>query len=194
MHIGAALPTAPVRAATTIDRPFAAAPRPGIPAAAEGPDGRPASDIARRYGNDLLAVPGAFKLSWGTKHPALLNIDFRDAADARIAAWLYATDIDGVQLVVRHDGTPIVPTGHASASEGGRLARAVASMRGVWDMRYAETSQFEDGRVTFRTIDKAATERLDPILRDRVPFGWRPDTGEPRWLRLLWRSGVPKNS
>jgi hypothetical protein len=64
--------------------------------------------------------------------------------------------------------------------------RAIAAMRGIWDARFAQTSQYQHGRVTFSAIDHATVERLDGILRDRLSFGWMPETHTARFLFLQW--------
>jgi hypothetical protein len=161
--------------------------------AADGPVGgrSTARDVARAYGRDLLAVPGARFLGWAGSDDSRLFIDFTDEASASIAAGLLEPVIEGVEVLARVDGRTISSPAHESAGSASNRVRAIAAMRGVWDYRYATTTQWQNGRVTFTVVDDAISARLDPILRDQIAFGWIPDTGVPRYLQLSWETRLP---
>lgn len=150
----------------------------------------PAGDLVRARGRDLLAIPGAFSIGWrGGDDVAEVRLSFQDETGAALAKALLEPVVDGVRIAIavrdidgEYDGDQVPRTGD--------LVRSVAAMPGVWDYRYAETSPWADGRVTFRTISREVVDRLDPLLRNRIPFGTTPD-GRTRVMYLNWRAGVP---
>lgn len=150
----------------------------------------PAGDLVRDRGRDLLAIPGAFSIGWrGGDDVAEVRLSFQDETGAALAKALLEPVVDGVRIAIavrdvdgEYDGNQVPRTGD--------LVRSVAAMPGVWDYRYAETSPWTDGRVTFQAINREVVDRLDPLLRNRIPFGTTPD-GRERVMYLHWRAGVP---
>lgn len=183
------------------DRPLAAAPRqrPGerqvhdLRAGQVIPTGAtrsPAGELVRARGRDLLAIPGAVSVSWrGGDDVAVVRLNFHDEAGASLGKALLERRVDGVELVVGVWGEK-EPHAGDGVGRTGDLVRAVAAMPGIWDYRYRETSPFADGHVTFQAISRAVVDRLDPLLRDSIPFGTAPD-GRARMMHLHWRAGVP---
>lgn len=179
---------------TFVDRRIAGATRSADLPTMAGPDGLPATDVARRVGRDLLQVPGASSISWGSKEPSTLYIEFADEASARVAAGLFEPTIDGVSIAARVGETVVTLPDHESPASAADRVRAVASMRGIWDTRYAETSQYQHGRVVFAAVDQETVDRLDAILRDRLSFGWMPETFAKRFLSIQFAVTLPGGS
>jgi hypothetical protein len=177
-----------------VARPHAGPAAPAGAATMTGPDGLPATDVARRVGRDLLQVPGASGLTWGSAAPSTLYIDFSDEATARVAAGLFEPTIDGVNIVARVGDTVVTAPDHESPASAADRVRAIAAMRGIWDTRYAETSQYQHGRVVFSAVDQETVDRLDAILRDRLTFGWMPETFAKRFLSIQFAVTLPGGS
>lgn len=153
----------------------------------------PAGDFVRERGRDLLAIPGAVSISWRAGDDVgTVRINFVDTTGAALAKGLLETRVDGVEIVVGIWQQKEPYAGDVAARTGD-LVRAVAAMPGVWDYKYAETSPFADGHVTFRTISRDVTARLDPLLRGSIAFGHTPN-GSARSMHVHWRSGVPAGS
>lgn len=151
----------------------------------------PAYDAMRKYGKALFSVPGVVALSWkGGEEAKELTLRYRSPMYHAMGNAMLEKSIEGVDLLgtiwrgpEKPEPLPVVAVGD--------VVRGVSGVRGVWDYKYAQTSPYQNGRVTFRTIDKATTELLDPIIKNRLDFGETP-RGTKRYMNVSWRSGVPQ--
>jgi hypothetical protein len=171
--------------------PAPAAPGAGITEVRKGepiPQGvrTPASDFANKYAHALLSMPGAYTVGWGYPNNTVF-LWVEDAAAAAVLAGMLETEVNGIKLQLGIHSTREPYTGPISESASAR-ARAIAALPGVWDFKHNGTSAW--GTVTFRTINQATIDMLDPLIKDRYTWGLTPK-GQPRWMRVIWKAGIP---
>jgi len=167
----ASLPAAPV--ATTADYP--------VP---------PAAGHYNKYGMDYLHMPGVTSVGWsaspGTSIFDQFNVTVGDARSAAVLAGILEPEVNGikVKLFVGRE----LYTGTTEASYRDRIS-AIAAMPGGWDHSILIGPR-NGGRITFKTVTQAHAVQLDTLLKRDIPFGVG-DHGQPTFLRIYWKPGVP---
>ena len=171
--IGAAAPQ-------IVHTPVVSAPRP-----ADTP-WSPAFLLVKQHGKDLLSLPGVASLSLNPHDGNTVRVVMVNEYTAAIAKRVLEAEIGGVKLELNLASTGKPYTGTETASIGD-CVHAVAAMPGVWNYSYIFAPN--RGTATFRVVDAATIERLDPLIRDHFEVG--PDQyGNPRTFDLLWRAGL----
>ena len=158
----------------------------------------PAGNVVKRYGPSLFGIPGIVSISWkGGENARDVSLNFRTETSRLTGDAILEPSIEGVHLLRKiygapKDGPAPAPPAtpeHDPAPVTSDVVRGVASIKGVWDYKYADTAPWADGHVTFSTINQSTTELLNPNVRNQFAFGNKPD-GTPRTMFVHWRDGV----
>ena len=154
---------------------------PSAPRFADVPPPTPAAGLYRTRGMDILQLPGAHSLSWG-----MLNVYTEQ--DAALLAMYLEPVIEGVKLELRYgaDRTPYTGTPNGFVND---MLRGIAGLPGVWNIDKRGIT-INGGRARVQTINQAAIDRLDPLVKDRLDFGVTPK-GRQRRVYLAWVPGIP---
>ena len=164
--------------------------RPGEPLPAPGAGADiPAYEFVREHGKALLAIPGVYSVSWSMRDTSEVRLYFTDEHMAGLATGVLEPEVDGISLVpAMHPARePYAGGPRGTASEQVRL---LAAMPGVWDFRYSIPGRYSNGVVYLDTVSQAHVDALDPLIKNRIPFGLRDD-GYMRHMAVRFNVRLP---
>ncbi len=146
----------------------------------------PASQFYMKYGHTLLTMPGAYSVGWGYKEDEVY-LWMESEAGAALLKGLVEPVVNGIKVIIgiHETGQPYDGPENDNASE---RARAIAALPGVWDYQHRGTDAW--GQILVKTINQQVVDTLDPLIKDRYTWGYSRG-GQQRWMRVLWKPGVP---
>ncbi|MCB0880127.1 MAG: hypothetical protein KDC46_14235 [Thermoleophilia bacterium] len=152
------------------------------------PRSAPAAEFSAKHALDYLAMPGVYTVGWGSKSFDEFFVNCHTQEDAAQLAGILERQVGDIRIVLKYGPDRVVWDGTPIASAG-LMLRGISAMPGVWFVDQRNINE-RGGVAVIRTINQSTTDRLDPLIKNRIEF-MKDRQGRQRYISLVWRAGIP---